>query len=261
MTRWLIVLSLCLLSACTSSIVDVTIDAKGQDSRVQYVVVHYTSADWERSLKVLTQGPVSSHYLIGDQPKPLVYQLVDENRRAWHAGESRWQGRTWLNSSTIGIELVHPGYRDRNGERQWYPYSQAQIDRLIALLLDIKARHQLPIDAVIGHSDIAPMRKVDPGPLFPWQQLAQAGLIYWPDSAALAAAHKELGNRLPEIVWFQEKLLKAGYGIEITGVWDALSKACLRAFQMKYRPRQFSGDPDLETAALLLALEHRRGEG
>jgi N-acetylmuramoyl-L-alanine amidase len=82
-----------------------------QDSRIQFVVLHYTNASLERSLALLTHGEVSSHYLIGDGPA-TVYQLVDENRRAWHAGDSQWQGRTWLNSSSIGIEIVNPGFTD-----------------------------------------------------------------------------------------------------------------------------------------------------
>lgn len=85
--------------------------SRNQDSRVQYIIIHYTSADLPRSLQLLTRGEVSAHYLIGANP-PTIYQLVDENRRAWHAGQSEWQGRTWLNSTSIGIELVNPGYRE-----------------------------------------------------------------------------------------------------------------------------------------------------
>lgn len=245
------------LSACTPALVDQKMPAQGQDSRVQYVVVHYTSADLTRSLKLLTQGEVSSHYLIGDQAQPVVYQLVDENRRAWHAGDSAWQGRTWLNSSSVGIELVHPGYRELDGQRHWYPFSDAQVERLIRLLLDIKARHQLPIDAVIGHSDIAPLRKVDPGPLFPWHKLAEAGLIRWPQPEQISQARREL-TELPQDAWFQERLRALGYQISVSGEWDELSQKVLSAFQMKYRPANHQGEPDLETAALLWALTETR---
>ncbi|MDC6652457.1 N-acetylmuramoyl-L-alanine amidase, partial [Leclercia adecarboxylata] len=82
------------------------------DNRVQFVIVHYTSTNLERSLALLTHGQVSSHYLIGDDASGTIYKLVDESQRAWHAGESEWMGRTWLNSSSIGIEIVNPGYRD-----------------------------------------------------------------------------------------------------------------------------------------------------
>src|SRR5690606_23568076 len=98
-------------------------------------------------LRTLTQGEVSSHYLINDTP-PTIYRLVDENRRAWHAGDSSWQGRTWLNASSIGIEIVHPGYRDRPDGRYWYPWNPQQIDALIPLLQDILQRHGLPPERV-----------------------------------------------------------------------------------------------------------------
>lgn len=173
-----------LLAACSSGpTIDDSLTARGQSSRVQYIVVHYTSTDLPRSLALLTQTDVSSHYLIGDNP-PTIYRLVDENRRAWHAGVSEWQGRTWLNASTLGIELVNQGYFDGPQGRYWQPYNPAQIDALIVLLKDLVKRHDLPIDSIIGHSDIAPQRKVDPGPLFPWKRLHDAGFGIWPDPAA-----------------------------------------------------------------------------
>src|SRR5690606_25423108 len=98
--------------------------------------------------------------------------LVDENRRAWHAGISEWYGRPDINTVSIGIEIVNPGGADT----AWAPYSQAQIDVLKLLLSDIIKRHGIDPDNIVGHSDIAPQRKVDPGPLFPWKQLADAGL-------------------------------------------------------------------------------------
>ena len=113
-----------------------------QDNRIQFVVLHYTNASLERSLALLTKGEVSAHYLIGDGPA-TVYQLVDENRRAWHAGESQWQGRTWLNSSSIGIEIVNPGFDETANGRVWYPYSEAQVQSLIALLKDIVKRNNI----------------------------------------------------------------------------------------------------------------------
>ena len=255
MKSFLVALCLVALVGCSrSSVVDVTLNASGQSSRVQYVVVHYTSASLERSLHLLTQTEVSSQYLIGDQPEPLIYRLVDEDRRAWHAGDSNWQGRTWLNASTIGIEIVHPGYVEQDGQRRWIAYAPKQIERLVELLVDIQKRHQLPIDAVIAHSDVAPLRKVDPGPLFPWQALAQAGLISWPNHAQLTQAAEQLGAQVPDHAWFQSRLKTLGYGLEVNGVWDELSAACLRAWQMKYRPSRYDGLPDLESAVWLLAL-------
>lgn len=103
---------LLVLAGCSSGLrIDDSHTATGQNSRVQYIVLHYTSADMARSLQLLTETDVSSHYLIGEAPA-TIYRLVDENRRAWHAGDSQWQGRTWLNGTSIGIELVNQGYYD-----------------------------------------------------------------------------------------------------------------------------------------------------
>jgi N-acetylmuramoyl-L-alanine amidase len=249
-------LSLCvlLLAGCNSGLrIDDSHTATGQNSRVQYIVLHYTFTDLARSLQLLTEGEVSSHYLIAEAPA-TVYRLVDENRRAWHAGDSQWLGRTWLNSTTIGIELVNQGFQDGPTGRTWQPYSQAQIDALIVLLKDIMQRHQLPPGSIIGHSDIAPQRKVDPGPLFPWRQLAAAGLLPWPEATAVARQQALFSHSLPSVQWFQEQLVRQGYASPQHGELDQATRNVITAFQMKYRPARYDGEPDAETAALLLVL-------
>ncbi len=170
-------LLLLLLAGCASGPrIDTSHSSIGHDSRVQFIVLHYTSTDLPRSLELLSGRDVSSHYLIGESPA-TIYRLVDEDRRAWHAGESEWNGRTWLNATSIGIELVNQGYeQSADGRRLWYPYSQAQIDALVVLLKDIMARHGLKPGAIIGHSDIAPGRKTDPGPAFDWLRLRAASI-------------------------------------------------------------------------------------
>jgi len=250
---------LLLLAGCASGPeIDTRYSAVAQDSRAQFIVLHYTSTDFEHSLELLSRGEVSSHYLI-DRAPAKIYRLVDENRRAWHAGESEWQGRTWLNSSSIGIELVNPGYEQTaDGRRLWYPYPEPQIDALILLLKDIMQRHGLKPGAIIGHSDIAAQRKVDPGPLFPWKRLADAGLLPWPD-ARLVAAHREVFSRaLPATEWFQTQLAQQGYRVPRHGMLDEETRNVIAAFQMKYRPACFDGMPDAETAAILAALEAQR---
>ncbi|SDI57576.1 N-acetylmuramoyl-L-alanine amidase [Pseudomonas panipatensis] len=227
--------------------------SRNQDSRVQYVIIHYTSADLDRSLQLLTRGEVSAHYLIGANP-PTIYQLVDENRRAWHAGQSEWQGRTWLNATSIGIELVNPGYQDTPSGRVWGAYPQAQIDALILLLKDIVKRQGITPEHILGHSDIAPQRKVDPGPLFPWKRLADAGLIPWPQPAEVARHQAEFNGQLPPPAWFQQQLARHGYAVALDGQLDQSTRNVIAAFQMRYRPQRFDGEPDLETAALLLAV-------
>ena len=252
----LVLLAVLLLAGCADRLpVNTDYLSQGQSSRVQYIVLHYTSTDLAHSLALLTGPEVSSHYLIGDQPRPVLYRLVDEERRSWHAGESEWQGRTWLNASTIGIEIVNPGFRTlADGSREWQPYAPAQIDLLVALLKDLVARHRLPLDAVIGHSDVAPQRKVDPGPLFPWKRLADEGLIRWPDAAAVAHAQSLHAEALPDAAWFQAQLARVGYRVPRHGEWDEASRNVLAAFQMKYRPLRHDGQPDAESAALLEVL-------
>jgi N-acetylmuramoyl-L-alanine amidase len=246
-----------LLAGCASGPqIDDSLRAQGQSSRVQYIVLHYTSTDLLRSLALLTQGEVSAHYLI-DDGAAKVYRLVDEDRRAWHAGDSEWQGRTWLNASTIGIELVNQGYYEGPAGRYWQPYGEAQIQALIVLLKDLVKRHDLPIDSIIGHSDIAPQRKVDPGPLFPWKRLADAGLIRWPEAAAVAREQARFSSALPEIAWFQQQLHQLGYSVPRTGLLDTATRNVLIAFQMKYRPARYDGEADAESAAILQVLNQR----
>ena len=243
-----------LLSGCSGLKFDDSYHSVGHDSRVQFIVLHYTASDLPRSLQLLTGNQVSSHYLIAEEPA-TVYRLVDENRRAWHAGNSQWNGRTWLNSPSIGIEMVNSGYRvTPEGNKVWQPWSEQQLDTLVLLLKDIMQRHGLTAASVVGHSDIAPQRKVDPGPAFPWQRLAQEGLIYWPEAQAVATYLKVFDEQLPTVAWFQEQLAQVGYAVPGHGEFDQATRNVLAAFQMKYRPQLYDGEPDAQTAAMLLAL-------
>ncbi|MCW2268828.1 MULTISPECIES: N-acetylmuramoyl-L-alanine amidase [Pseudomonas] len=258
MKAFITVLLLLTLAGCSSGLrIDRSHPSVNQDGRIQFVVLHYTNANLERSLQLLTHGEVSSHYLVGDSPA-TIYQLVDENRRAWHAGDSQWDGRTWLNSSSIGIEIVNPGFTDTPTGRVWHPYTEEQIQALIALLKDIVQRNNIQPRYIIGHSDIAPLRKLDPGPLFPWKRLADAGLGVWPDARAVAQQQARFNVNPPSITWYQQQLARFGYAIEQTGVYDVSTKHVLAAFQMRFRPQRFDGVPDAQTAAMLQVLNTRR---
>ncbi|MEQ4616666.1 MAG: N-acetylmuramoyl-L-alanine amidase [Corticimicrobacter sp.] len=249
-----------LLAGCTGSkpyVLDTSHTAVSQDSRVRFIVLHYTAGDLDRSLQVLGQGRVSSHYLVDDKQPVTVYALVDENRAAWHAGVSSWYGQTALNTSSIGIEIVHDGpQEDRYGNLSWaQPYDEAQIQAVIALVRDIAQRHGVAPRNIVGHSDIAPLRKQDPGPLFPWKRLADAGLGRWYDEAQATHLRQRFDEQgLPDIGWFQDNLIRVGYALDRTGLLDNATRRTLSAFQMHYRPARFDGQPDAETAAILQTL-------
>ena len=250
----------CLLASCAtqppgSYSVDRSITAKSQSSRVQHIVLHYTVSERQRAISLLSQGEVSSHYLVTDETPPRVYQMVDEDRSAWHAGQSYWRGRTWLNATSIGIEIVNPGHASQGGRTVWQPYTEAQIQTVIALVSDIARRHGVPAENIVGHSDIAPQRKQDPGPLFPWKRLAQQGLAKWYEPEVATAKMIEFSrDGVPAIDWFQQQLARVGYEVPRHGQLDEATINVLKAFQMRYRPQDISGTPDAETAAILAAL-------
>lgn len=256
MKKIALALLVALLSACTTTVpqIDRSLTARGQSPRVKFIVIHYTVSDLPRSIKILTEQVVSSHYLLTDTAQPKFYALVDESRQANHAGVSNWKTYTQLNVSSIGIEIVNPGFTESPEGRIWYPFPQAQIDKLISLLKDIQARYNIAPENILGHNEIAPQRKQDPGPLFPWKQLADAGLIVWPDATRVAAQRLMYEQSLPDAVWFQKKLAEHGYATPQTGVFDEETKNVLIAFQMKYRNTLFNGTADAETAALLQVL-------
>jgi len=251
---WLaLALSLALgLAGCASGPpVDTRYTSQNQDSRVLFLIIHYTVGDFSSSLQALTVGEVSSHYLVDDRTDDFtIYRLVDERRRAWHAGVSCWKNNCGLNASSVGIEIVNPGMRDG----VFVPFPPGQIDRVLALSRDIIERHQIRAERVLGHNEISPGWKEDPGPLFPWKRLADEGLIAWPSDAEIAAARHRLSEVLPPVAWFQEQLATHGIQVPRSGVLDEGTRRALMMFQMRYRPALYAGDPDLETAALLGAV-------
>jgi N-acetylmuramoyl-L-alanine amidase len=248
---WRSIIGVMLLAGCAGGPpVDHRYAAVSQDSRVRYLILHDTEADFPQALAILTKGSVSSHYLIADQPA-VIYQLVDESRRAYHAGVSAWKNDAQLNASSIGIELVNPGYQDTPQGRVYAAYPAEQIALLIDLLKQLVARHQIAPEHILGHNEIAPQRKSDPGPLFPWQRLAQAGLIRWPDATLVAQRQPAFAQQLPDSAWFRRKLLQHGYALSCSNQSEQALRQVLVAFQMKYRPSRFDGVPDAETAALL----------
>lgn len=247
---------LLLLTACSSVpvgqlAIDRSLSAEGKNSRVRHIVLHYTVADTPRSIKILTEQNVSSHYLITDETPPTVYQLVDESERAWHAGESQWFDHTDLNTSSIGIEIVNSG---RTDEGYWPEFQPAQIAVLKQLLHDIVERHRVTPSNIVGHSDIAPQRKIDPGPRFPWRELAQEGLGRWYNETSAQFYTQEFQTRLPSVATIQTWLKQAGYAVPQHGLLDNETKNVIQAFQMHYRPDNYDGLIDAQTAGILKAL-------
>lgn len=237
-----------LLAGCATPRIDTSYESVSQSSRVRFLVLHYTEGDFPRSLEILTNGPVSSHYLVRDDP-PQIFRLVDENRRAWHAGAGQWAGHPDINSLSIGIEIVNRGGDPVTGV--WEDFPKAQMDLVMWLVEDIVRRHQIAPDRIIGHSDLAPQRKIDPGPRFPWKRLADAGLIRWPDAAEVARRMPAFEQQLPDVPWFQRMLARHGFAVPLHGELDEPTRRVVAAFQMKYRPRRYDGMPDAETAAIL----------
>lgn len=194
---------------------------------------------------------VSAHYLVMEDG--AVDQLVPEEARAWHAGVGSWHGETALNDCAIGIEIANGGH-----DFGLPPYRGAQIEAVVALLTQICARHDLGPAAVLGHSDIAPSRKADPGEHFPWERLAKAGLVLWPRIGGedlQGELPMQPGDSGPKVLALQAALRAFGYGLpDAAGQYDALTQACVMAFQRRFRPELIDGCADGQTCALLADL-------
>jgi N-acetylmuramoyl-L-alanine amidase len=210
---------------------------------VSMVVLHYTGMPTaEEALERLTdpQSEVSAHYLIDEEGK--VTRLVPEDKRAWHAGRAYWRGITDVNSASVGIELVNPGH-----EWGYRPFPQAQMEALIPLLADIVKRHKVPYANVVGHSDVAPARKEDPGELFDWPLLARYKLALPIPKPRMRLVYDNDGALF---------LALERFGYDITD-----GHAALRAFQRRWRPHKIDGEIDGEIGALLFELLLERDLG
>ena len=275
MNRLLITCLIVLAAGCSPFPVDDDA-SRYQESRINHLVLHFTSEHFERSLELLTgrgESRVSVHYLVpapGDETYPHRNlrgdRLVPEERRAWHAGRSYWSGTTSLNDSSIGIEIVNesacvnddPDTDEPTPDEQvcrLFDYPEAQIDLVIRLAADILKRNEdiAPVD-VVGHGDIAPTRRVDPGPRFPWKRLYDNGIGAWYDDETVARYRRQLETFPPGIALVQQALDAYGYPIEETGENDVQTRFAVRAFQMHFRQSNYDGQVDAETASILFAL-------
>lgn len=240
--------------------------AIAQNFRQKYLILHYTVLPDDKSVQVLTQQSVSAHYLVNNLGDNEIYQLVDENKRSYHAGVSSWRVDKNLNDTSIGIEIVNMGYTaDATGTKTFQPFSDDQIKKVAALAKDIVTRYQIPATNVLAHSDIAPTRKQDPGPLFPWKKLYDEYQIgMWYDEVVkqtlLTTAQTDISTKYNDaafIYTIQMALQKFGYALDSSGKWDDATKKTIEALQYHFRPQNYNGIMDAETWAILQALNQK----
>ena len=217
---------------------------------VDTLVLHYTGmVSAEAALARMTdaRAKVSAHWCIGEDG--TLWRLVPEERCAWHAGRSEWRGRRSLNDVSVGIELVNPGH-----EHGYRPFPTAQMDALVDLARAIVARHPIEPCNVVAHSDIAPTRRQDPGELFDWSRLAQAGIGLWPETGERTAQDRSplrQGDSGAAVRQQQERLRSVGYGLVADGDFGATTAAVVRAFQRRFRQARVDGVIDGDTATVL----------
>jgi N-acetyl-anhydromuramyl-L-alanine amidase AmpD len=251
------------------------IPSKFYDERVTYaaqekvkpkfIIVHFTAnCELSESTKAFNnmQRPVSAHYLIDREGK--ISHMVPDEKRAWHAGQSCWQDIEDMNAYSIGIEIINPGNSEPDKEpcrneqevwnaqtakrisgsaSVWYAFTPAQTESVIKLCQRLMKKHHIGAQNVLGHSDIAPGRKVDPGPLFPWELLARQGIGLWWNAQDLELESFDIAD-------LQKLLKKIGYNIKVTGLADEQTQKVVSAFQMHYQQDMISGIPDNTTYAI-----------
>ena len=241
---WLVAAAL-LLAGCTGEKgivekegyqLDTRRQAQAAYPRIKVLVIHYTADDFDSSLATLTDKQVSSHYLVPAVPP------------------------RYLNDTSIGIELENRGWQKSAGVKYFAPFEPAQIQALIPLAKDIIARYHIKPENVVAHADIAPQRKDDPGPLFPWQQLAQQGIGAWPDAQRV---NFYLAGRAPhtpvETASLLELLARYGYDVK-PDMTPREQRRVIMAFQMHFRPTLYNGEADAETQAIAEALLEKYGQ-
>jgi N-acetylmuramoyl-L-alanine amidase len=212
------------------------------------LILHYTGMESGAAALARLRDPlseVSAHYLVFEDGG--IVQLVPEGRRAWHAGAGAWKGETDINSRSIGIEIVNPGHAGGLP-----PYPEAQIDAVTALSRDILGRWPIPPERVLGHSDIAPERKEDPGETFPWSRLAAAGIGHGVSAAPIRDGRFfARGDSGQPVEALQAMFALYGYDLPVSGVFDGRTHAVVTAFQRHFRQARVDGVADASTITTL----------
>ncbi|CAJ0991431.1 N-acetylmuramoyl-L-alanine amidase AmiD [Sodalis praecaptivus] len=238
---------------------------KGFNQRVRFLIMHYTALNFANSVNALSgDATLSAHYLVPDPDDQSyidagfndmrIFNLVDEKDRAWHAGLSAWAGRNNLNDTSIGIENVNLASVNA-GKWTFPPYPAVQVEAIIQLAQSVLQRYpDITPTQVVGHSDVAPGRKFDPGAAFPWRKLYEAGIGAWFDDATKQQYSDEFAEHgTPDQAAIKAKLKTYGYNVAgATGAGGY--KNLIQAFQLHFRPADWQGTVDNETAAILYAL-------
>ncbi len=214
------------------------------------VVLHYTGMKTGEAALARLRDPaakVSAHYLVEEDGR--VFALVEEARRAWHAGVSFWKGDDDINARSIGVEIVNPGH-----EHGYRPFPEAQIGAVIDLLTDIRGRWTIPDARILAHSDVAPERKEDPGELFPWKRLHGAGHGLWAEPTAAPGEALGAGDEGVGVFALQAALTRLGYDSVPTGTYEARTAGIVTAFQRHWAPHRLDGVADGETRARLMGV-------
>jgi len=221
------------------------------------IVLHYTGMpDAAAALERLCSpaSEVSAHYFVFEDGR--IVQMVQESRRAWHAGAASWAGETDINSCSIGIEIANPGHD------YGYPdFPMRQIAAVTVLCRGIQTRNSIPPVRVLAHSDVAPARKKDPGEKFPWRTLWDSGVGHWVKPAPITedGALLALGDRSDAVAAMQQSLNQYGYGVAVNGNYDSVMHDVVAAFQRHFRPERVDGVSDESTRVTLRDLLAARG--
>lgn len=212
------------------------------------LLLHYTgmpSAEGAQAWLCNPESQVSSHYLVHEDGR--IVQMVAEKLRAWHAGKSVWAGEADINSRSIGIEIANPGHPGGLP-----PYPEKQIAALVELCQDCVMRHTIPAERVLAHSDVAPVRKVDPGENFPWGELHRRGVGHWVEPSPIGGGRFfQRGDGGQPVEALQSMLSIYGYGIEISGQYCEKTEGVVAAFQRHFRPARVDGVADSSTIETL----------
>ena len=239
--------------------------SRGKEERIKFIILHYTALDNVGSIRELTGG-VSAHFLVLDEDDNKIYSLVPLEQRAWHAGASAFRGRTNINDTSVGIEIVNDGIAKeyRSDPNPYHPYDHyvdykpIQIEKVAQIIKYVAEKYNVPAKNIVAHSDIAPSRKKDPGAKFPWKELYDKYNIgAWYDETDKQEFMDEEKFKATSIREIKDELRKYGYEINRLDEWDKESKDVVYAFQLHFNPKNATGEMDLETFAILKALNKK----